>query len=304
MLGTTIDVKWSTKNKESYLDLTSRNAQYFYLDRMPPIKITAPYNMPSSSQQNNVIESLEGNLPGLSLLAGNNIIHDGGGLALRNHYLYRFVIENYVPFEMDEFIIGLSKESIKRGDWGSLTLPDQDLRMKLFEKAFSTKNMNFRKLPIAWGKSSDSLSEKMEKVLEKNDFKVVGKNDIQVKDENTYKVLGNDPFVAYNLSQYKLSGQSVGILKFDFRCTSEGKKSKIQVFWWGDKQKGAFEENSIFFEVRNGTNIIPLDAAPRWYLLDEIKGLRIDFHNSNACQSFSIKNLSLNARTLGAENGN
>ena len=82
----------------------------------------------------------------------------------------------------------------------------------------------------------------------------------------------------------------------------QGKKSKIQVFWWGDKQKGAFEENSVLFNVHNGTNIIPLDAAPRWYLLNIIKGLRIDLHDSKTCQSFSIKNLSLNARTLDVEN--
>ena len=156
------------------------------------------------------------------------------------------------------------------------------------------------------GKSTNSLSEKIETVLDENDFKVVGKNDIQIKDENTYEVLGDDPTLAYNLSQYKLSGQSVGILKFDFRCKStwdtELATPAIQVFWWGDKQKGAFEENSVLFNVHNGTNIIPLDAAPRWYLLNIIKGLRIDLHDSKTCQSFSIKNLSLNARTLGVEN--
>ena len=258
--------------------------------------------MPSPTHQTDAIESLKEDLPRLALLSGGNINHDGGGIALRNHYLYRFVIENYEPFEMDGFVIGLSKESIKRGDWSSLTLPDQNLRMKLFEKAFSSKKMNFKKLPIAWGKSTNSLSEKIETVLDENDFKVVGKNDIQVKSENTYKILGNNPYISYSLSQYKLSGQSVGMLKFDFRCTSKREEQKIQVFWWGDNQQGVYEENSVSFKVHNGTNIIPLDAAPRWYLLNRINGLRIDFRNSKACQSFSIKNLSLNARALGVKN--
>ena len=98
---------------ESYLDLTSRNAQYFYLNRMPLIPVTAPYNMASPVQQKDAIRRLEKDLPRLTLLEGQNIIQDGGGLALRNHYLYRFIIKNYEPFEIDGFIIGLSKKALK-----------------------------------------------------------------------------------------------------------------------------------------------------------------------------------------------
>ena len=68
------------------------------------------------------------------------------------------------------------------------------------------------------------------------------------------------------------------------------------IFWWGDDQTGASEENSLFFNAYNGKLIVPLDAAPRWYLLNQVNGLRIDFHNAQACQSFSIENMSLNKR--------
>lgn len=94
---------------ESYLDLTSRNAQYFYLNRKPMMAVTAPYNMVSSSQQKRAVKLLSKNLPRLVLLDGVNILHDGGGLALRNPYLYRFIIDNYTPSFEDGFIIGYKK---------------------------------------------------------------------------------------------------------------------------------------------------------------------------------------------------
>ena len=281
---------------ESYLDLTSRNAQYFYLNRMPLIPVTAPYNMASPVQQKDAIRRLEKDLPRLTLLEGQNIIQDGGGLALRNHYLYRFIIKNYEPFEIDGFIIGLSKKALKRGDWSSLPITDKNSRMELFEKAFSRKRIDLRKLPVAWGLSSALLSKKMETVLNESDFKLASTNHIQINHKSIYEVTGHDPFIVLDLSQNKISGRSAGMLKFDFKCYSKLQEPKIQVFWWGDNQKGGFEENSLFFDADDGTVIIPLDALPRWYLLNKVKGLRFDLNNSGACQSFSIKNLSLNER--------
>jgi hypothetical protein len=61
------------------------------------------------SQQKRAVEQLSQNLPRLALLEGDNIIHDGGGLALRTHYLYRFILDNYVPSYEKGFIIGYKK---------------------------------------------------------------------------------------------------------------------------------------------------------------------------------------------------
>lgn len=94
---------------ETYLDLTSRNAQYFYLNRRPIMAVTAPYNMVPPSQQMRAVKQLAQKLPRLALLEGANIIHDGGGLALRNPYLYRFIIDHYIPRFEDGFIIGYKK---------------------------------------------------------------------------------------------------------------------------------------------------------------------------------------------------
>lgn len=98
---------------ETYLDLTSRNAQYYYLNRKPLVAVTAPYNMVSPYQQKRITEQLSLNPPKIVLLEGANIIHDGGGLALRNPYLYRFVIDNYLPSYENGFIVGYLKSAHK-----------------------------------------------------------------------------------------------------------------------------------------------------------------------------------------------
>lgn len=97
------------KSDESYLDLTSRNAHYFYVNRLPLIPITSPYNLPGENQQRNSIKNLK-TTPKLALLQADNILHDGGGLALRNPFIYRYILENYIPKYEKGFIIGYKKD--------------------------------------------------------------------------------------------------------------------------------------------------------------------------------------------------
>lgn len=111
---------------ENYLDLTSRNAQYFYLGRMPEQVVTAPYNMVPLPQQRRAVERLTQELPRIALLEGNNITHDGGGLALRNPLLYRFVLQNYVPSLEDGFIIGYRKTDLS-AQGNSVSIPLMNL---------------------------------------------------------------------------------------------------------------------------------------------------------------------------------
>ncbi|OAE16956.1 hypothetical protein A2T76_08405 [Pseudomonas brenneri] len=98
---------------ETYLDLTSRNAQYFYLGYRPVLPVTAAYNMVSPAQQQRAVDTLKGSLPTVALLEGVNVIHDGGGLALRNPYLYRFIVDHYDPAYVNGFILGYKKGSIE-----------------------------------------------------------------------------------------------------------------------------------------------------------------------------------------------
>jgi hypothetical protein len=96
-------------DRETYLDLSSRNAHYFYLNRMPAMPVTAPYNLAPPAQQKRAVDALKASPPKLALLQAENIVQDGGGLALRNPYLYRFVMDHYVPRMESGFIVGYLK---------------------------------------------------------------------------------------------------------------------------------------------------------------------------------------------------
>lgn len=360
---------------ETYLDLTSRNAQYFYLGYLPPLPVTAPYNMVPPPQQLRAIEKLKGNLPTIALLEGENIIHDGGGLALRNPYLYRFIIDHYTPVYVDGFILGRKKDSaptpitsieipltdftdtnwrhgisrtaaalyvsdpgvlsaLKVGDqiqinqsevrrireirsagrqvWlegPALQVSDSDstnharliepspeaiveYQAALLQRAFASPQL--KKIPIAWGRSQDTLSKKMTLIRKLDELKPSLKH--LVAQNGAYKVDGVDPYLSFDLSGLNLSGRDAGLLKFEFRCFGRTAEPRIQAFWWGNGQRAPFDASSVRFNAENGTLIVPLEASPRWLALQHVKGIRIDLDNPSACSSFSIDNLSIYQR--------
>ncbi len=91
---------------ETYLDLTNRNAQHFYLGRPPAMAVSAPFNMTPVAQQRREVEALRRNPPRIALIEAENAIHDGGGLALRTPLVYRFVMDSYEPEWRNGFVIG------------------------------------------------------------------------------------------------------------------------------------------------------------------------------------------------------
>lgn len=361
---------------ETYLDLTSRHAQYFYMNRMPEQVVTAPYNMVSLSQQRRAIKHLAQTLPRIALLEGNNIIHDGGGLALRNPLLYRFVLENYIPSLENGFIIGYRKTDISVQDnivslplkhltdanWKqgvsrrdsavvladatltSLLKPGQSVRLAsgefrtvtrvweqgsaiwlsggvldpavvgapkaievrmdqprlsayraaLLQRAFSVAD--YAKVPIAWGRSERSLLHKMELVTPLASRKQLFR-DLRLEG-NIYKIVGPDPQINFDLSDLKLSGRDVGLLRFEFTCIGQIKNPNMQMFWWGDSDSGPSEASSVRFSLENGVLIVPLDAAPSWLTLGLVRGLRLDLDNAAACAGIRIEDAGLYQRAI------
>ena len=323
-------------------------------------------------------------LPRLALLEGANIIHDGGGLALRTPYLYRFVVENYAPRYESGFIIGLEKSQLKdvadleievtvknisdanwdRGvhrqnsaivvdnpyllsllkvgdsvkistgeirriakiaaDTNSIWLDGTHMEpsiaghpnkvqvavtpqvmaeytQALFQAAFS--QTDFQKIPVSWGLSERSLKKKMS-LVKKLDEIAPALQQLHV-DSGGYKVDGVDPSLSLDISNLGLSGRDAGLLRFDFSCANKivepntqakAIKPRIQVFWWGDSHQGPFEASSVRFTADDGVLIVPLDASPRWLLLEHLKGLRIDLDNASACSAIKVKDIALYRR--------
>ncbi|MGF6871724.1 hypothetical protein [Paraburkholderia sp. MM5477-R1] len=105
-----------------YLDLTSHNAQTFYFGRPITMPVTAAYNMAPLQQQQRAVESLSRDVPKVALLAADNIVYDGGGLALRDPVLYRFVMDHYTPVWSDGIILGFSTQAFADGQGQHLTV--------------------------------------------------------------------------------------------------------------------------------------------------------------------------------------
>ncbi len=106
------------KPDETYLDLSNRNAHYFYMKRRPPAPVTAVYNTVPIPQQRRMVADLAGDPPPLVLLEADNLSVDGISHALRAPVLYRFVIENYVPTWENGFVVGYPAEKV------DLTVPE------------------------------------------------------------------------------------------------------------------------------------------------------------------------------------
>lgn len=95
--------------REAYLDLTGHNAEYMYFDRPPAMSTTAPYNLAPIKQQQREVEQLIKSMPRIALIEADNINHDGGGMALRTHLLYRFVLKHYDAELHDGYVYGIAK---------------------------------------------------------------------------------------------------------------------------------------------------------------------------------------------------
>ncbi|MGE7962608.1 hypothetical protein ACQKPC_09555 [Pseudomonas sp. NPDC089918] len=353
---------------ESYLDLTSRNAQYFYLNRPPLLSVTAVYNMVPLEQQRRAIKTLIKAKPRMALLEGANIIHDGGGLALRTPLLYHYIVENYLANLENGFIVGYLKsesDSISNVvQIPTITTPDStplisknsskfkitidpdfsnilnigqtikllntqytitnidkniitissDIKLTKFESSEQTyieaeltgESINkyrstlmqksfgsndFKKIPIAWGRSLKSLESKLNLLSDLSSTPFSTK-DFSGQGESL-RVSGPDPQLIYDVSSLALSGKTSGMLRFDFSCEDKQQEPRIQLFWWGDTYDGPNEALSVKFNAEDGSIVVPLEALPLWLTMKTIAGLRIDLDNPAACTSIKLKHLAL-----------
>lgn len=99
---------------EGLLDLTNRNAHYFYLGRPVPIEAGAPLNLAHTDQQRRAVARLMAEPPPLVILSADNLLFDNQIPALRAHLLYRFVLDTYVPVKVGTRILGVLPDRLDR----------------------------------------------------------------------------------------------------------------------------------------------------------------------------------------------
>lgn len=95
---------------EEILNLSNRSALSFYLDHSSAGFVTSMYNSAPMEFQQKTLDQLAEQTPRLALISAANYEHDGYALPLRTNAIYRFVLENYTPFQSEGIVYGWRKD--------------------------------------------------------------------------------------------------------------------------------------------------------------------------------------------------
>jgi hypothetical protein len=226
---------------ERYLDLTSRNAHYFYFQRLPPLPITAPYNLVSETQQLEAINILKKDLPKIALLYGDNIIHDGGGIALRSPYFNDFILKNYVPVKENGYIFGhKSERGIFNKNLTAISVQIKSLRESDNKVLFSFSDDGLLKFVGTKGELVSSSGKLF--------------NFVSVS-ENVFSVNSNSfldfetKLITLRLSNEKIKGYHLSLVETYYPHDLRGIPSS-----WGESRKSLSKKLSQEFEMKNHSN--------------------------------------------------
>jgi hypothetical protein len=120
-------------------------------------------------------------------------------------------------------------------------------------------------------------------------------NSLIATHDGSYDVSGADPSIEYTTGG--LSGRNAGLLAFDFRCLQPTKPG----FWpaiiisWTATEGTSNQNNTLRFSTRDGRQVVPMDAFPRWLLAENISEFKIGIADGT-CGRFTISDVTLMQR--------
>lgn len=117
--------------------------------------------------------------------------------------------------------------------------------------------------------------------------------------DSPLKIVGNDPFVAFALSN-AANPSETHYLEIDLTCVDGSPSVPLQLFWLEDGQPAFDEEHSAKFSFRTGHNLIDLRTLPKWGSATAISQIRVDVDAQNSCANFKLKNPSLGLNDGGS----
>jgi len=279
-----------------YYDLTNRNAHYFYFNRRCPTESVAVYNMSTELQQKRAVEKLSKYNPDIILAKAASINNDGGKPSLRCYGIYRYLITHFLPFSKDGFIYLLQSEDPRLFSFEknkSLTTTD------MFDKVFRQSNLQL--LPSSWGRSYNSLSDKLIKVYSIDSDNSKFSYRFIVQEDDLYKIVDKEPGILLEFENLNLSGRDIGMLIGDFESYNPGgtiadQPVSCELYWHNNFSMS--EKTVVRFQLLPGKFIVPLDIAPRWILGGNIKKIRFDIAGKPAGTKFKLSNLWFGQRTI------
>ncbi len=271
---------------ETYLDLTNRNAHYFYLGRRLPIEAGALYNLPSDSQQLRAVQALKAKPVPVVLASADSMLFDGGPQSYRAYAIYRYLIWRYVPVKIGALTFLIAPERLARlEERTDVRLEANDPAM-LLDEVFRLAVVHA--LPRAWGESWSQLALQAERIMTLPTAEGVTGVDVEAIDSGRYKVAGPSPSLLWHLP-HGLDGRNAGLFTFEFACANGGPMVVLELAW---AVAGQQPDPETSVTLQSGARlVVPLDAAPRWLRARDIDTIRLRLPQPATCATFTVTNL-------------
>jgi hypothetical protein len=251
---------------ETFLNLTMEGLHYFSSQRKVVTEHIVYYDFPGDQSQLRAIEELRNQNVKVTLLEPTYV--DLSPSSLRTYYLYRYALLHGLPFEISpKLTLLLPPEYFTRmGE----TPPDAVQTLRLLDKQFPLTD--FSSLPGVWGRGYQEFVPNLHVVRELTTE--LG----QVGDGRASNEIVLQP---------PLRGVDAGLLGLDIDMPAYF--DSIIRLQWVDETLPT-EVNQIQFKAYNGTNIVPLDASPRWLLARSLTSLTINIASFQTSQ-MELKNI-------------
>jgi hypothetical protein len=279
---------------ETYLDLTNRNAEYFYLGREVPIESGAIYNLPNDRQQQRAIERLSARQIPVVLALADSQVYDGAPPSYRVATIYRYLVTRYVPLRIGPRIYMVKPDRLERLASHPEITADRNDPLGLLDSVFRLEDL--QGLPASWGASWQTLEPSVTQVRQLGRPTVL--QNAQELRAGEYESASNGAAIGWDLSSRPLFGKDAGILTFDFDCHDSAGNVALNVRW---AAAGASPDQTTTVRFHAAPRLaVPLDASPRWLLNPAIGSLELGIADTSACRKFSVTNVVLWQRHMAA----
>jgi len=171
-----------------------------------------------------------------------------------------------------------------------ITLPTNTEQIYLWSQAFYLREL--KKLPVAWGRTMDSLRSRLKLVTEL-DADTAILSDITRLRSQEYSLSGSTPSISFDLKPHAISGKTTGVLGFEMSCENQ-QPIKIAVSWMGTATPQPI--STAVFNGENGQLLIPLDYAPSWLLSDKLSSIKLRLENASSCRKIHLADFALYSR--------
>jgi hypothetical protein len=266
---------------ETYLDLTNRSANYYFLGRRVPAHYAADYTAVGYAVQRRVLGTLEREPPPLVWL-GPGMRHDGGPASLRSYRVYRWLLtQGYRYHARDGF------ELLLRPDrYAARVAPGGDAKAEADGLLRTFHAPYLDAIPSSWGRSWERLAPRFD--AQGLSLEAPELLDVEQEPEGWLRASGVVPRLIWKLPR-PVSGREFDFLRLEFECRDATDPWPRGLVLWASPTAPYAVERSFSLATGRGGLLIPLGSHPSWLLGNDLSELRFDLQTSEGCAAFRVR---------------